>query len=383
MKASEARILILRFLNGTASTEELDRLEKSMEEPQVRALFEEMARIHLYSDLALKSREPGELISLLTQQTKSTYAGKGISYLYRVAAVIVLLIGLGFILFTLSGDQRKDQLQELLKHQPSQVVLETGDGNSVVLDPLAPVILEEGNQSVGFSTDSVLVYKSSEEARLLVYHTLKVPNGRTQKVLLEDGTQVVLNSGSSLRFPVAFSPDKPREVSLEGEGFFKVSHDEARPFTVQAGQLDISVLGTSFNVTAYDGEDQKQVVLVEGSVMLKTEGSSESQQAVILKPGELGAYTPITNELQTRWVQTEVYTSWLGGELVFREVPFSVILHRLERFYDVTIENRRFDLNDQMFNARFRKESLENILDYFETIEGFTYRIENDIIYIE
>jgi ferric-dicitrate binding protein FerR (iron transport regulator) len=188
---------------------------------------------------------------------------------------------------------------------------------------------------------------------------LIVPRGCELPVQLPDGSVVWLNSGSALRFPVAF-PRGNRTVFLEGEGYFDVARDESSPFRVISGEKIVTVLGTRFNVSAYADDPTWSVTLVEGSVSVLVDGRES-----LLEPsrqfvhGEGGSRVDV--------VETETYTAWTRGQVYFKLSPLEEIVRKLERWYDFTITYE----DDALRRARFRGginkyRPLEETLRYLE-----------------
>src|SRR5690606_20389870 len=200
-----------------------------------------------------------------------------------------------------------------------------------------------------------------------------IPYGKRFSVQLSDGSSVTLNSGSTLRYPVNFSGANQREIFLTGEAFFKVAKDHKRPFYVRSEGLNVSVLGTEFNVSAYPDDSTSKVVLVEGSVEL-----TANNKRTIMKPGELANFKHDESAMEIRKVNTGLYTAWMQGGLVFRNMSFDDIVKKMERHYDVKIINNNKELASEKFNASFDEEPLKNILEYFKKTYGLSYTQKND-----
>lgn len=205
-----------------------------------------------------------------------------------------------------------------------------------------------------------------------------VPNGSQSTVVLADGTTVRLNSGSELVYPSQFNSDV-RKVELTGEGYFKVKHNTAHPFIVSAGEIDVKVLGTEFNVMAYPDLERIETTLVEGSVALNKRGTANGH--IVLKPGEKAVFendelvvTPADIELETTWTQKGFY---------FQSTSFEELVSRLERWYDVDIIIDDEDFIDITFTGKFRnKESIWQVLDVIKMTTPIDYKTKEGKIYI-
>ncbi len=161
---------------------------------------------------------------------------------------------------------------------------------------------------------------------------LDVPVGQMAHITLADGTEVWLNSDSHLRYPDRFNRNQ-RDVYLDGEGFFKVVRNEKSPFKVKTGKMEVEVLGTSFNVSAYQGDDCQSVVLEEGKVQIN---QVDGQKLLELSPGQR-AEKINASQFQVENVQTSSYTNWKDGIIVFEAESLGEIAKKLERWYNVEI----------------------------------------------
>jgi ferric-dicitrate binding protein FerR (iron transport regulator) len=188
-----------------------------------------------------------------------------------------------------------------------------------------------------------------------------------------------LNAGSSLKYPIKFLKEGKREVFLVGEVYLDVVKDANRPFTVNASDnLDIEVYGTQFNVSNFPEDETTEVVLVEGSVGMHV---AENDKTLILEPGFKGSYNRQQKNITTKPVITDIYTSWINGGLVFRQISLENILKKLERHYNVTITNNNVEYSQKQFNANFGNEPIETVLNYFKNTYGIDYTINaNQII---
>jgi transmembrane sensor len=203
-------------------------------------------------------------------------------------------------------------------------------------------------------------------------------------VVLSDGTHVHLNSGSSLRYPVAFIQGTSRKVFLTGEAYFDVAEDEKRPFLVNANEIDIQVLGTKFNVSNYPEDANINTVLVEGSVeLLRSSKGITGLESVILKPGHKAEWHKNSNEVSLSNVDTSLYTAWIKGKLVFRNTSFRQIREALQRHYNVVIHNKNVQLEEQIYDATFDIETIDQVLESFNRSWAIDYIIIDNEVFIE
>lgn len=200
---------------------------------------------------------------------------------------------------------------------------------------------------------------------------INVPEGARIKFLLPDSTTGWLNSGANLKYPTEFTLN--RKVELTGEAFFKVRHIEHSDFTVGVNDMDIKVLGTQFNVSAYASEAVTEVVLKEGKVEINGKTTVFSQ---MLKPGEKFSYNHETKSLNTNLVDPKLYTAWTEGFLLIDNEPMSQIAKKLERWYGVDILIQDEALKNFRFKATFLDEPIEEILRLIAMTTPITYKIE-------
>src|SRR5690606_20929842 len=235
---------------------------------------------------------------------------------------------------------------------------------------------------IGTQDRSKLVCTGASKLDKLVYNTLNVPYGKQFDVVLSDGTHVYLNSGTSLRYPVAFIEGNDRTVFLTGEAYFEVAKDERHPFVVNAEEIQIEVLGTKFNVSHYPEDSDINTVLVEGSVRLQIKGDDyPGHESILLEPGNKAEWQKDGSEILVENVDTSLYTAWVQGKSVFRNTSFRQIRQALERRYNITIKNNNGHLDEQLFDATFDIETIDQVLESFNKSYAIEYNIvDNEVI---
>lgn len=210
---------------------------------------------------------------------------------------------------------------------------------------------------------------------------IQCPLGVRTKFVLPDGTTGFLNSGSTLEYPVIFS--HKRNVTLKGEAFFDVAHDEKHPFTVTTAHLSTRVLGTQFNVIAYGNETTEEIFLKEGRVDVY---SNQGEKLETLLPDQKMLLNTINKRYSTKTVEAEQYVSWTEGKLMFRNENMAQVANRLGRWYNVEIEVQDTELLDYAFRATFIDEPLEEVLKLLALTAPIKYEEQirettNDDIY--
>lgn len=210
----------------------------------------------------------------------------------------------------------------------------------------------------------------------MVYQEIKAFYGTQTKVILADGTNVWLNSGSTLRFPTSFKNSDRRVVELNGEGFFDVTKNETKPFVVKTSKLDVKVYGTSFNILAYDDFMTMTVALIEGKVSLMKNNSNTESELIVLNPNEVVDYD-VTNKKLYHFTDANVekYSAWKDGHIVFYGDPIEAVIMRLEKWYNVKIIVKNDELKSYRFTATFIDESLEQVLKLLSLSSPMKYKI--------
>ena len=199
----------------------------------------------------------------------------------------------------------------------------------------------------------------------LSYVSFITENGQRSKVVLPDSSIVWLNSGTTLSYPSNYS-EQNRKVTLNGQAFFQVYHNENNPFSVQANGLIIKVLGTKFDVNAYSEEDEIAVVLESGKVEL-AHNDFESFNYT-MKPGEKATYSIVNNALTVNDADATIYSSWKDGKLIFRNESMRNVVEKLRRWYNVNIEIADNEVFNSIFSGTIQNESYEEIFRYIEIV---------------
>lgn len=192
----------------------------------------------------------------------------------------------------------------------------------------------------------------------LVYNTIEIPSGTKSKLTLPDGTNVWLNAGSSLSYPVTFT-GSTRNVELVGEAFFEVTKNKHQPFVVSAGEINIKVLGTSFNCSAYANDGTIETSLVEGSIELSGKNGHNN---FIMNPGELAVFSKAKNTIEKKMTDLDKYVAWKSGKLMFRDDPMARVIEKLGRWYGVKFRVEDDELLTYTYSATFSTESLDQVL---------------------
>jgi len=198
--------------------------------------------------------------------------------------------------------------------------------------------------------------------------------GERRDVRLSDGTLVTLNAGSRLTYPQTFEGDD-RTVSLEGEAFFNVARDTAKPFIIHTAALQTTVLGTSFNITAYKGESNVVTVLT-GKVKV---AGNKGGNAVVLHPGQQASESAGGQYLAVKTVEAANYTAWENGTIYLDGIGLEALARRLERKYKVSIQiPPSLQANTCLFNGKLMDDKLQHVLEHLHFMSKLEYKMVND-----
>ena len=282
--------------------------------------------IDLFSEIILK---------LDNKNKKPTLRRIGVAAL-KYVAVALLFFSLGIAYYYQKPgqfDALTDQLALMQDQNNSQLIL--GDGQNVSITEKESEIEYQGNGNIVIKKqDTVQAVSGSRKQQL---NQLVVPYGKNSSIKLPDGTVAFINAGSRLVYP-SFFEGKKREVYLIGEGFFEVAHNIDMPFVVKIQDIEVEVLGTKFNVSAYPSDKIIETVLVEGKVKLKETGFNILKNDYILEPNQRAAYFRESSETKITHVDVNNYVAWHEGYLNFESEDLNRIVKKLERYYNIRIK---------------------------------------------
>ncbi|MEG3657632.1 FecR protein [Arenibacter palladensis] len=370
--------LISKYLLGKATEEEVERIFQWIDaSPENKRVFIQFKKAWA---MGAKSDEDNQLAWRELESKLDNKPKPGFSGFMMYAAILVFLIGIGYF-FT----QQKSN-SNLPSIDKNAITLELGNGNiQIITEDGESTIVDKKGKLVGIQKGNVLNYNSVTsdlDSSKPIYNELTIPYGKTFKLVLSDGTTIHLNAGSSIKYPVKFIEGTQREVFLKGEAFFDVIKNANHPFVVNVNDLNVRVLGTKFNVSSYPEDRNINTVLVEGSVALHDKDDTyNASTAFLLEPGYKGEWNPDSKETTMSKVDTNEYTSWIEGRMIFRNAPFKIIRKKLERKYNVSIKNNNKILEERTYNAVFDIESIEQVLRTLNEIYSIEYTIDkNEII---
>lgn len=362
---STTSILIEKFLKGDLTEDERKKLKKwVLAKEEHRAFFKTRIREHdRTSFTAFDAENAFQRFSAIIDKRKS-----GTRFpvtLLKYAAVFAILLALGLLMRNNFMDENAATEKSIAKdhtNPPKEegIVLKLEDGSTQKIDSKSDGIVEDaqGNVVANKAKDQLRFESDGEEENAPIrYNEIFIPNGQKFKIQLSDGTWVWLNSGSKLRFPQQFaSSSQFREVYLEGEAFFDVTKDAQKPFLVNTENINIEVLGTRFNLSAYGSDDAIATTLVEGAV--KVYETDSPKNGMRLDPSYQAHFSKSTQSFGKRKVDTDLYTAWMQNKLIINDLTFPEILKKLERTHNVTFVNKAPHLKKEVYQGEFQNESI-------------------------
>ncbi|MEO8935074.1 MAG: FecR domain-containing protein [Xanthomarina sp.] len=388
MISPSAEKLIVKFLTNQATASELDALDLWLEGNKNKQLFNTYIRINYAVDYNIKKFDSNKVKSKLLElmaKEKKVVKLKSYKYFfqYAAAAIVVGVLTIGYVFKDNFGSNKKElqsvEITSLIEIGSNKAILTLEDGKEVALE-----------KSKSYSTKNVssdgetIVYHPDEKVYSeTAYNYLTIPRGGQFFITLADGTKVWLNSESKLKYPVSFENRKPRTVELVyGEAYFEVSSSEIHQgtsFIVNSKGQEIEVLGTEFNVKAYQNEAITYTTLVEGKIALQVNNTKE-----ILKPGQQAIVGEGESNITIKNVEVYNEISWKDGIFSFKGKSLKDLMDVLSRWYDVDVVFETKELETMTFRGVLSKEqSLEDILSAIKDASVInSYIIKDKIIII-
>ncbi len=388
--------LLQAYLSNTLSSEQGAELAALLEQPANQQAFGDL----LYQQLAdkeLNIDDPDEKsfenirARLLRQmQKEETAPVKGAVSLWRrplryAAAVLILAVAAAatYLLWNpapppaLAGQEAIRQEGDIAPGS-NKAELTLSDGTTINLDDTGEgAIAQQGNTSIVKLSNGKIVYNTgSSSGQTIMMNTMRTPRGGHYQVTLPDGSRVWLNAASSLTYPTAFA-GSTRKVSITGEAYFEVAKNQKIPFIINInGDIEVEVLGTSFNIDSYADEPSVRTTLVQGAVRIHTGGNTKD-----LRPGQQLMVDRVSGSQRIITPDVQQVIAWKDGAFNFHQMKLESVMRQLSRWYDVEVTYPN-GIPDVMFGGKVQKnlplsamlEGLE-IMNVHFTIEGRTLTI--------
>lgn len=360
--------LLQSYLTDTANPEEWESLMQMIKsgehDDELRQKIDEVLT-KKDDSLNLNPDRAHELLYKILSAEKHTAKllpfKKPVQQLWRVAAAAVIILSLsvgGYFYFNKTSEKQiaKVEVKNDVAPGGNKAILTLADGSQIILDNAKNGnVTQQGNTKVIKLDDGQLAYNTTSENGVVLYNTISTPKGGQYQVILADGSKVLMNAESSLRFPTSFS-GKERNVELKGEGYFEVAKNKSKPFHVKVNDLDVMVLGTHFNINAYANERAVKTTLLEGSVKVAAANVStvlKAGQQAILANGQL---------TKNNAEDLDEIIAWKEGVFYFNNADIQQIMKQVERWYDIEVEYAGAITKDKFSGKISRSANLSKVL---------------------
>jgi len=378
MQLEEIRILLEKYKSNLCSEEELQQLLRWYEGLDSGFNFSE-------NELASAEEMLADFRDRLARARVIPIKKKILSKVAVAASVAVILLGSVFIYHSVSKEGAEIAVtanNEVSAPDKTQARITLADGSIIYLDSVnSGQLAEQGSIRLVKLADGQVRYENNDGSHLtdVVYNTITNPRGSKSAVIqLSDGSLVWLNAGSSLRYPISFVGEE-RRVHLQGEGYFEIAKDAGKPFLVEAKETTTKVLGTHFNLNAYEDENDTRLTLLEGSVKISASKSGREDSRVI-KPGQQVRVSGDKDLQLFNDVDLEEVMAWYNNEFVFENEDIHVIMRQLARWYDIepvfTREDNAYAITN--YTGRITKTvEISKVLELFENLGYIKFDIRD------
>lgn len=395
MDNNRLRQLLAQYFDNTINREDCEVLLRYLDEARDPLLisslideilekkasdipFKPLQREQVYGRLMTDIHHRQAVSAMTTSRPKITRFGRWI----RVAALLVMTVSVSLLIYRYAASPSVEHVeltsdesnQDILLPDGNQAILTLTDGRTIIVnDSVGGVLALESGVEIRHTEEGSIVYdvkSATLTSGEIPYNTFSTPKGHSYQLSLPDGTRVWLNTGSSLRFPVAFAGDE-RKVTLTGEAYFEVSHDAGKPFEVQANGSTIQVLGTHFNVSAYTDDKRVTTTLVEGAVNVSKNG-----ETVALKPGQQAVVHDGTGQISQSSADIRSVLAWKNGYFRFDDETIESIISKISRWYDIGEVEYQGQFNDRFTGTFQRSKGVSQLFGHLEKLAPVRFEIK-------
>jgi len=304
---------------------------------------------------------------------------------WSVAATILLAA-----IVTSVGYLRINSTTEIVSFAQTLNHVKAENHTRIILQNGEEVLIEKAQSQIRYDAkgENILIDSGQKVVQKTnsikaIFNTVIVPYGKRTQITLSEGTKVWLNSGSKLVYPAVFTENK-REVYIEGEAVFDVTHIKDRPFFVSTSDFDIKVLGTVFNISAYSDDKYSSTVLEKGKIEVICRGASVlSHEKLDISPGVMAVFDRNKRTFEQHQVDPQKYLSWREGYLTFNSEKLENILKKLGRYYNIEMVITDLQLKNETFSGYLDlKNSSEEVLSVINETTSFSWSIDDEKIVI-
>jgi ferric-dicitrate binding protein FerR (iron transport regulator) len=324
------------------------------------------------------------MLSKIRPATKDSLPGRIIWYRYAAVAASILILACLFLFYPVKERDHAVGNTNLTRSQPkgnikpgtNKAILLLADGSQIELDNSTDDSLAKQGNAMIIKADGKLIYQlEGKTNKENLVNTITTPKGGQFHVVLSDGTNVWLNAASAIKFPASFTGTE-RIVELKGEAYFEVAKNKQLPFKVQVNGMEVAVLGTHFNVKAYDDENEVKTTLLEGSVKLKL-----NNKEILMVPGQQARTTDKDHFDVIPNVNLEQVVAWKNGLFEFND-NIRDIMRQISRWYDVDIEYAGNVTEKAFGGAIARNKNISEVLNLLELTGSIHFTVEGKKIMV-
>jgi len=375
MTREEYNALYEKYLSGNCTSREREAIENyqdSLDLDRHHWIKDQMGELEV-----VKETIHSELLSSIARQKHRQLIR--IRTWYAAAAVLLLILSSGLYFSNLKkqtpliAKTESPRFKNDILPGDNRAILTLDDGSQINLDDAQNgVLASENNTDIRKTGSGQLEYSAGNKLiESVKYNTLSTPMGGQYQLSLPDGSRVWLNSGSSIRFPTAFI-GKERIIELKGEAFFDIRENKKMPFIVRTNNsMDIRVLGTQFNVMAYDDEKSINTTLLEGSVQILKESGT-----AFLEPGQAAILNKGTGKIKVASADIEEAVAWKNGYFIFSNENIESIMRKVSRWYNVEVNYQGNLSNKDFVGTISRDKNISEILKMLELTGAIHFKVD-------
>ncbi|HWW42417.1 FecR family protein [Pedobacter sp.] len=341
---------------------------------------EELTLLRIFDQIEQKIGESGQQVE--KKRRNISLFHKEVIYRMAIAATLFLVFG-GGVYYILKRNiseniVSRNYAKEILPGK-STATLTLASGQKIILsESLKGKLGQESGVVISKTAEGEIVYqvKGEQTGSSNQLNTLSTAKGEHYQIILPDGSKVWLNAASSITYPVSFIKQQERCVKLAGEAYFEVAKDKEHPFIVKTHKQEIKVLGTHFNVSAYEDEAITRTTLLEGSVRILSEHriSSSKQPSVVLKPGEQAVLTG--QSFSINQVDTEESVAWKNGYFRFNKENIISVMRKLSRWYNIDVIYEGPVSTEEFSGTASSTKPIEQVLHMLQYSNSVHFKVE-------
>jgi hypothetical protein len=298
---------------------------------------------------------------------------------WAAAAIILLVLG-SSVYYILNKSTTQQIVQNKTIHKPLKndvapgykgAILTLSNGQQIILDSAGNGMLtSQGNTNILKQNGKIVYDEQNISKSEVLYNTMTTPRGRQYSLVLADGTKVWLNAASSITFPTVFTGNE-RRVQITGEAYFEVAKNAAMPFKVEVDQMEVKVLGTHFNIKAYDDESSIKTTLLEGSVRVTKENLD-----ALLKPGQEAVLDNRSGDFKVAEANIEEAVAWKDGLFEFNNADIRSIMRQLSRWYDIEVVYQGDIAGKNFSGVMSQNTNLSQVLKMLQLTKAVHFKVE-------